>query len=389
MPTTDTWPSVAGLYQNSYAGRTKTWVRTPGFGGLPKDGKPVNVYDDLRRWAQQAQVTAYYVTGGGSPVYVYNNTLTQTGTQIETLWYSFTTGQTTWLSDVAWVQNAVKLKALGRVADAKVNLAVAYAEASKTSDLILDTAKRIDRAYRAFRKGNFREVARQLNITPKRLHKSWLEYKYGWMPLLMDVKGAAEFFAQQHVVRPTKFKVTATEKFAKDYSKATPYQAWGGAPNDAVTDESVKCTYNAKVKLWCELSNPHLSELQQLGLTNPALVAWELIPFSFVFDWFISVGNYLEGLTALNGVTVYRGMLSQIVTYEYNRHNAPTTRVIGSTTYNNGTYDFNYQYRQYRRDPYSPNPLSLYPPKTNSFSFAKLVTSLALIQGNYRGPARL
>jgi len=285
--------------------------------------------------------------------------------------------------------NDLTVKALVKIADAKVNLAVAYAEASKTSDLILDTARRIDRAYRAFRKGDLRGIAQNLNITPKRLHKSWLEYKYGWMPLLMDVKGAAEFFAQQHVIRPPRFKVSTTASFTKTYSQVLGYTPVSGAATLPVP-ELFSATRDMKVAIWCELSSPHLSELQQLGLTNPALVVWELIPFSFVFDWFVSVGDWLTGLTALQGVTVLRMFTSKVTKYgsirnypSFDLQRPSQVRVIASPL------QFAFSERRYERVPLTLEPGALHPPVTNSFNFPKLVTSLALIQGNYRGNARL
>lgn len=51
-----------------------------------------------------------------------------------------------------------------------------------------------------------------------------------------------------------------------------------------------------------EYDQSHFKTFQQIGLTNPLLLGWELIPFSFVADWFIQVGDYLETLDALIGV---------------------------------------------------------------------------------------
>jgi hypothetical protein len=281
----------------------------------------------------------------------------------------------------------VKVKSLVKIADAKVNVAVAFAEAKKTSDLIFDTARRIDRAYRAFRKGDLKGIAQNLNITPKRLHKSWLEYKYGWMPLLMDVKGAAEFFAQQHVVRSPRFTVSSKETLTKSFSRNVSVAGFGGG-TDFYT-EHLTAFIDVKTKAWCELSSPHLTELQQIGLTNPALVAWELIPFSFVFDWFISVGDWLTGLTAMQGVTVRRAMLSLVSTYAYTLDFPETSRFQGTTLWYKSRYQMYFTIRRYIRDQWVPDPLSVHPPVTNSFNFPKLVTSLALLQGNYRGNARL
>jgi len=49
-------------------------------------------------------------------------------------------------------------------------------------------------------------------------------------------------------------------------------------------------------------------------LTNPALVAWELVPFSFVADWFVPIGSWLTAIAPLIGITpqdVFRTVFSE------------------------------------------------------------------------------
>lgn len=46
------------------------------------------------------------------------------------------------------------------------------------------------------------------------------------------------------------------------------------------------------------MRNPGLRQLNGLGLLNPALLWWELLPYSFVVDWFLPVGDVLTSLTA-------------------------------------------------------------------------------------------
>jgi len=69
-----------------------------------------------------------------------------------------------------------------------------------------------------------------------------------------------------------------------------------------------------QTKAWLEVeaSNTTLMRLEQFGLANPAALAWELIPFSFVADWFVGVGDYLNAQTALLGLTVVDGGTSQL-----------------------------------------------------------------------------
>jgi hypothetical protein len=206
----------------------------------------------------------------------------------------------------------------------------------------------------------------------------------------MDVKGAAEFFAQQQVIRPPRFQVSATEEITRTLSGKVTDTAYGAGGFTKTLTYFHSGNYKCRVKVWCELSSPHLSELQQIGLTNPALVVWELIPFSFVFDWFVSVGDWLTGLTALQGVTVRRAMLSSVesigVTYSLGATN--NVNAAENRRYIDSGYASAFSRRSYNRASLSLSPGSLYPPVTNSFGFSKLVTSLALIQGNYRGNSR-
>lgn len=386
MPSQDTWSSVSGSTTSSNTGRVRNWVRTPNFGSIPKDSLPVNSYTD---WVIRTLYEPRYYS------YVYNPTGVRTweingacGTAVSVLNAAsplITEVHANGLS--ADVSNAAKIKCLNKVSDAKTNLAVALAEASKTSDLILDTARRIDRAYRAFRRGNFGEVAKQLNITPGRVHKNWLEYKYGWMPLLMDVKNSAEFLAQESIGRALRFSCKASEQRTGTLVKLSTTGKYGATPTIPLpVTQSLTWSVKHTAKLWCELQNPHLSAAQQLGITNPALVVWELVPFSFVFDWFIQVGNYLQAVTALDGVTVRRGMQSSVDTYAYYCTFPSSVHTQGNYTYSGSGLNMSLTLRQYSRYAWSPDPSELYPPSAKGIqNLDRLITSLALIKGSYRG----
>lgn len=50
-----------------------------------------------------------------------------------------------------------------------------------------------------------------------------------------------------------------------------------------------------------EVADPNARLASQLGFVNPAVVAWELVPFSFVVDWFVNVGDVLSSYTDFLG----------------------------------------------------------------------------------------
>jgi hypothetical protein len=73
-----------------------------------------------------------------------------------------------------------------------------------------------------------------------------------------------------------------------------------------------------------KITYPVFAEMAQLGFTNPAAIAWEITPFSFVFDWFYQVGDYLNALSVLSGfefityrwsaLTIFEGASSSTIT---------------------------------------------------------------------------
>jgi hypothetical protein len=389
MPSTDTWTSQLGESNLVGVGRERSWNNTPNWWTIPKEDLPVNGYDDRQKTRRSiAFDTSVVEKTGGTEIGSFNRHLTGNQT-VSFCTLRRATSKVSFDEKMVAALNKAKVGALVKMADAKVNLAVAYAEAHKTSSLILDTARRIDRAYRALRKGNLKGVAKELNITPTKVHKTWLEYKYGWMPLLMDVRGSAEFFAQQAITRKPRF--TVSRKIQDSYQEVGDVDH--GAPFGVPPSVSSTLTHvfkgEVKAHIWCELSSPHYSELQQLGLTNPALVAWELVPFSFVFDWFIQVGDYLTALSAFHGVRVLRAYTSQVTNATSIFNYPQVTREDAGYVYAQTPLECWYVERQYTREPWFPSPLELSIPVTNNFDFPKLVTSLALIRGGYRGTARV
>lgn len=313
--------------------------------------------------------TIYAIDTYGDPWYAYQYFP-------KSLW--FTAIQNGMRSD-SDLLNEAKTKALLRAGDMKVNLAVSLLEAEKTSNLILDAARRIDKAYRSLRKGNFREVARQLNLPPNRVHRTWLEYSYGWKPLLMDVKGSAELMAQHHLHRAESFVVSASVSSSKTLQSQNVTSASGGTSTWSASSGQK----TVRVKLRCRIDNPLAAAAQQMGLTNPALVAWELVPYSFVFDWFISVGDWLTAITSLQGLTVVSAMSSTLFSGTGTYTQTVNSSWFWGTILDSATASANCRRREYNRGPLSLSGLIAYPVvNTDAFGFRKLVTSLALMRSS-------
>jgi hypothetical protein len=213
-------------------------------------------------------------------------------------------------AEITALKSEAQINALERARDMKVNIPVLFGEGRQTVKMIADTARQLGEAYRHFRRGRFRRAARSLNIDKPigSAANHWLAYRYGWSPLISDVKGLAELAAQQLELggRPPRF--TARGKSKLPVRKAVRVYAKGA--NEHTWQDETTYEGRAGLLLEVEYQGAALAAQTGFGVYDIALTAWELTPFSFVFDWFVQVGDWLASASALQGLTVKAGYSS-------------------------------------------------------------------------------
>lgn len=263
------------------------------------------------------------------------------------------------LTDEVW--SALRMKVL----DQDFNAPVFLAEAHKSLDMILDRTNRFYRALRAFRRGRLGDVATYLGLTPGTIHNTWLEWRYGWRPLLQDIHGAAvslaklNFRRDQYTIRQTR-------------SRTSPGTVKGSSAGTV--------QYTAKAWVTVRVHNSNVQVANKLGGLNPLSVAWELVPFSFVADWFVNIGDCIAEASAFAGVTVLTGGSSSCVSW------------VGTVTEANPLpYDLprktDFLYREYRRFP-GVQTLPRLQIRSNPLNINRLITSAALIRQQIGGGFR-
>lgn len=216
------------------------------------------------------------------------------------------------------------------------NGSVASATLHQSVDTVLTTLTRFGRCAASLRRGNFHDAARLLGVdhprgwprhsrapTSRDVAARWLELQYGWLPLLSDTYDGWQ--AVNEVFKGPR-KITASASFTHRESKTI------GAPAYSA-NEVMQMTL--KVKYIHEMTE-QMSSARQLGLEQPLSVAWELLPWSFVVDWFIPIGTYvsnLEQIPRLSGTTMKSSMKSFHIT---GTGNSALTR--GATLQHTGCY---------------------------------------------------
>lgn len=190
-----------------------------------------------------------------------------------------------------------------KVAGSSFNAGIFLGEGREACNMIGGAAIRIAKAWKFARSGRLDRAARALTdngkLRPmkKTTANNWLELQYGWLPLLQDAHDGAQFLAHQMSV-PLEHRVRARYRRAL-FPKV-------GSCTCLVATGAVAGQIIAKLR---EKDVIGLS-----GLTDPASVLWEVMPYSFVIDWFIPIGNYLAARGLAQSLT---GTFVKTVTLRY------------------------------------------------------------------------
>lgn len=140
------------------------------------------------------------------------------------------------------------------------------------------------------------DEARRIRQLVKDIGSIFLEFRYGWSPLMADIKSACEVLSKP--IPDKLIRASAVETYGERGTDDV------GAP--LTSNVSEKVTIKGRIRV----TNPNLDLANRLGLINPASVAWEAVPFSFVVDWFLPVGDFLRSYTDFAGIELIDGSIT-------------------------------------------------------------------------------
>lgn len=269
----------------------------------------------------------------------------------------------------------VVVKALNRLKDDKAQILADFAQSRQVVNMMSSSIIKAVRVLRAFRKGNISQVPKILGLSKSSLRQNrgrsladyWLEYSYGWKPLADDIYTTQKILLNQ-LEKGRKLKSSAKASFKDAFTGVD-----GSRRNDIELEASLRATIHA------EIENPYLSTIDQLGLSSPAQVAWELVPWSFAVDWIVPIGSTLEALTAAVGLKFRSGWISSHQSFSVNSRfyqdltDDPWATLLVSGHYSEKSYYFN----RYVMDDF-PSP-QLYVDWT-PYSTPRALNALALVR---------
>lgn len=140
--------------------------------------------------------------------------------------------------------------------------------------------------------------------------QAWLAWRYAVQTSILDAADAAKAAAEVMADTPrTSEKAMAhrigpIEAFTQNVGSG-PFSC--GHVTTAYGHTHVEYTTWTEAKAWITAVrqyNPPLAQAQAFGLLNLPSMIWEMIPGSFIADWVLDIGSYLEAQNALVGWNV-------------------------------------------------------------------------------------
>lgn len=212
-------------------------------------------------------------------------------------------------------------KLLDAVRDHSFNLAVSIAEGEQTAEFVGQTMVNVFRFFRAcherqptdilrtFRDivtgGSSRKLGQKYSPNPKlpnRFKKAInsgdisgaiLATSYAWGPLIADVYAAIEAWNTLRKEQPRYFEFKASSRSSVQTGDVS------ASPGYVIVDGKWWRTKH----LTCRLTE-RLTTLQSLGFSNMASVVWEKTGYSFIVDYIIPIGSWLDNLGLIPKLTM-------------------------------------------------------------------------------------
>jgi hypothetical protein len=234
--------------------------------------------------------------------------------------------------DVASAKSKAYAKLIDDIGDASL-WAVNVAEYKQSINLIAQDGIILWRFTRALHRFDFPECGRILKtVVPKGLKptakafgNNFLKFHFGWEPLVKDIGAAISTLEN-----PINSKRIAGKGRAVSTSRTTT----------DVNGSVVKWIDKTFCHAGCQVTvtNPNLYLAQQLGFINPLAIAWELVPFSFVADWFVNVGAFLGQMTDFAGLSVSNPYTTTFIKSSGSASSIPGRPEVGYTATYTSTY---------------------------------------------------
>jgi hypothetical protein len=216
-----------------------------------------------------------------------------------------------WVDHSDWVDQAVT-QAWSRASISEVQGLVSAGELNETVSSLFSIARRLIKVAKAIKRLDANALKKE--FTAKELADRYMELRYSLRPLVGEISGTYKAIKTLgNVNKRLTFRGAKTDLFSDTETVTNDSSTWYvyGAHQVVDYERTINMSVKVRAGVLCETWADDL--IAKFGLLDIPESMWELVPFSFVVDWFFNIGqkiaafSYNYGLTALaSWVTVER-----------------------------------------------------------------------------------
>lgn len=230
--------------------------------------------------------------------------------------------------------NAARTKTLLKVGQKKWDLGVAAVELHQTAGLVTELAvsmattveklihsrakvrTQVDNFFRRVRKhGDFTKAAAEVGMRDlsllEDLRGKWMQYQFGIRPLIYDVNNAVNALSTMVVDDAIPMVVTAKAGHQDRRNVLTAVLGnQSGCYSAKLLMEQV-CAVHYSVEY--VIPTGQVSPVTTLGLDAPGPLFWEVTRLSWMADYVVGIGDWLQSMTAAKGLEFREGSKSMLL----------------------------------------------------------------------------
>lgn len=190
------------------------------------------------------------------------------------------------ISDTSMLERAAITEAYSKVGSPDIQTLVSVAEGRQAVQLLANPLKGILQVLRSFPSMSFRRMSLGAS-------QQWLATNFGMIPLLMDLQGAVRALSRRV---ETRVRETARAHRSVSDTNTTVRVSYSDTMFTVTSQRAVSDLVEIRAGV---LYEHQLTLADRLGMTATYIPAslWEHLPWSFVFDYIVNIGNVIDAFT--------------------------------------------------------------------------------------------
>lgn len=231
------------------------------------------------------------------------------------------------------------------------DLGAILAESAETSKYIASRGLQVAKFATSLLSGNIPGALRAVGLSPDKIRRrvkkarregrgmhaasslsaAWLEYNFAIRPLVGDISVASSLYSNPNeVLRKINLTVTASKKVALNDTRYDIYNEGSRLHYNVQANRRMSVTYSV-------VDAEQVAD-KALGLNAPLASAWELVPFSWVIDYVVNIGDFLRLSNATDGLAFSHGYVSTKTTQKSSYSYSRLTKVWDRRVYHRSNY---------------------------------------------------